>query len=145
MLDEPFSGLDPAGVDALAGVLRSAPPRAPPVVFSSHQLELVERLCSAVAIVSAGRLVASGRSPSSRPATAGGATASPWRAPRRAGPRPCRASRCCARTAARWSSRWPPDADDQALLDAARAAGRVTSFGAVRPRLADVFREVVEA
>ena len=36
-------------------------------------------------------------------------------------------------------------ADDQALLDAARAAGRVVAFGPVRPRLADVFREVVEA
>jgi ABC-2 type transport system ATP-binding protein len=32
-----------------------------PIVFSSHQLELVERLCEAVAIIRAGQLVASGR------------------------------------------------------------------------------------
>src|SRR5439155_777761 len=46
VLDEPFSGLDPVGVDVLADVLRGqARDRGVPVVFSSHQLELVERLC----------------------------------------------------------------------------------------------------
>jgi ABC-2 type transport system ATP-binding protein len=60
VLDEPFSGLDPVGVDVLSGVL-SDYAAGVPVVFSSHQLELVERLCEAVAIVKDGRLVASGR------------------------------------------------------------------------------------
>ena len=61
VLDEPFSGLDPVGVDVLSGVLREYAATGVPVVFSSHQLELVERLCEAVAIVKDGRLVASGR------------------------------------------------------------------------------------
>ena len=60
MLDEPFSGLDPVGVDVLSGVLADYASRGVPVVFSSHQLELVERLCEAVAIIKDGRLVASG-------------------------------------------------------------------------------------
>ena len=60
VLDEPFSGLDPVGVDVLSGVLREYAATGVPVVFSSHQLELVERLCEAVAIKD-GRLVASGR------------------------------------------------------------------------------------
>src|SRR5688572_2695866 len=60
-LDEPFSGLDPVGVDVLSAVLSDYAARGVPVVFSSHQLELVERLCEAVAIVKDGRLVASGR------------------------------------------------------------------------------------
>src|SRR4051812_46722274 len=61
VLDEPFSGLDPVGVDVLSGVLSEYAATGVPVVFSSHQLDLVERLCEAVAIVKDGRLVASGR------------------------------------------------------------------------------------
>ena len=60
VLDEPFSGLDPVGVDVLSGVLLDYARTGVPVVFSSHQLELVERLCEAVAIIKDGRLVASG-------------------------------------------------------------------------------------
>ena len=60
VLDEPFSGLDPVGVDVLCGVLAEYAATGVPVVFSSHQLELVERLCEAVAIIKDGRLVASG-------------------------------------------------------------------------------------
>jgi ABC-2 type transport system ATP-binding protein len=60
ILDEPFSGLDPVGVDVLSGVLGEYAATGVPVVFSSHQLELVERLCEAVAIIKDGRLVASG-------------------------------------------------------------------------------------
>ena len=61
VLDEPFSGLDPVGVDVLSGVLRELADGGVPVLFSSHQLELVERLCESVAIVKDGRLVASGK------------------------------------------------------------------------------------
>src|SRR4051795_13404469 len=60
VLDEPFSGLDPVGVDVLSGVLSEYAATGVPVVFSSHQLELVERVCEAVAIIKDGRLVASG-------------------------------------------------------------------------------------
>jgi ABC-2 type transport system ATP-binding protein len=61
VLDEPFSGLDPDGVDALSGALREEiERRGVPVIFSSHQLELVERLCDSVAIIAAGRIVERG-------------------------------------------------------------------------------------
>jgi ABC-2 type transport system ATP-binding protein len=60
VLDEPFSGLDPVGVDELAGVLRERAEAGAAVVFSSHQLDLVEQLCESVAIVHRGRCVASG-------------------------------------------------------------------------------------
>ncbi|HSK36775.1 MAG TPA: ATP-binding cassette domain-containing protein, partial [Actinomycetota bacterium] len=60
VLDEPFSGLDPVGVDVLAEVLADRAADGIPVIFSSHQLELVERLCEAVAIITRGRLVAAG-------------------------------------------------------------------------------------
>ena len=61
VLDEPFSGLDPVGVDALTAVLREeAATRGVPVVFSSHQLDLVERLCDRVVLIDHGRIVAAG-------------------------------------------------------------------------------------
>ena len=61
VLDEPFNGLDPVAVDTMSTVLvEYAHERGVPVLFSSHQLELVEALCDAVAIIDAGRLVASG-------------------------------------------------------------------------------------
>ena len=60
VLDEPFSGLDPVGVDTLSEVLAERASEGVPVVFSSHQLELVERLCDSVAIINGGRLVAGG-------------------------------------------------------------------------------------
>ena len=60
VLDEPFSGLDPVAVDVMSRVLREAADRGVPVLFSSHQLDLVERLCDRVGIVSAGRMVECG-------------------------------------------------------------------------------------
>src|SRR4029453_14733789 len=60
VLDEPFSGLDPVGVDVLGEVLAGRAADGIPVIFSSPQLELVERLCEAVAIINRGRLVAAG-------------------------------------------------------------------------------------
>ncbi|MFJ4842517.1 ABC transporter ATP-binding protein [Streptomyces sp. NPDC088746] len=60
VLDEPFSGLDPLAVDAMSEVLQEKAAEGIPVLFSSHQLELVERLCDRVAIVRSGRLAACG-------------------------------------------------------------------------------------
>lgn len=60
VLDEPFSGLDPLAVDAMADLLREHTRRGVPVLFSSHQLDLVERLCDRLVIMSRGRVVAAG-------------------------------------------------------------------------------------
>src|SRR5690606_23730247 len=143
VLDEPFSGLDPVGVDVLAGVLRAEVDRGVGVVFSSHQLDLVERLCDEVTIVDAGRVVA-----------AGGIAA-------------LRAAEGRTRLRVGLDSGWTgwaeglagargtavdgddvlidvePDHDDQEILDAARAAGRVRTFVHEQPSLVDLFREVV--
>ena len=146
VLDEPFSGLDPVGVDVLSGVLQGLADEGVPVVFSSHQLELVERLCESVAIVKDGRLVASGRVDelrergTTRPDRAGrggrgGRRVARARAGRRARrPRPGRPARRAAR---RRRAR--------ALLDAARTAGTVTHFALERPTLSELFRKAVAA
>jgi ABC-2 type transport system ATP-binding protein len=60
ILDEPFSGLDPMAVDAVAGVLQERAAAGAAVLFSSHQLELVERLCDDLVIISEGTIRAAG-------------------------------------------------------------------------------------
>jgi ABC-2 type transport system ATP-binding protein len=60
VLDEPFAGLDPVAVQTLAEVLRDEATRGAAVLFSSHQLELVEDICEDVAIIDQGRVVATG-------------------------------------------------------------------------------------
>ncbi len=60
ILDEPFSGLDPVAVDVMSRVLRERADAGVPVLFSSHQLDLVERLCDRVGIIKEGSMVAVG-------------------------------------------------------------------------------------
>jgi ABC-2 type transport system ATP-binding protein len=60
VLDEPFAGLDPLAVHTLAEVLRGQAVRGAAVLFSSHQLELVEDICEEIAIIDHGRIVTIG-------------------------------------------------------------------------------------
>src|SRR5437764_5836850 len=60
ILDEPFAGLDPLAVDVMSAVLRDEARAGIPVLFPSHQLELVEQLCDRVGIIRHGRMVAVG-------------------------------------------------------------------------------------
>jgi ABC-2 type transport system ATP-binding protein len=60
VLDEPFAGLDPVAVHTLAEVLRDEAARGAAVLFSSHQLELVEDICEDIAIIDHGRIVTTG-------------------------------------------------------------------------------------
>ena len=61
VLDEPFAGLDPIAVDALAALLHELCEAGTTVLFSSHQLDLVEHLCEDVVILNKGRVVLAGR------------------------------------------------------------------------------------
>lgn len=143
VLDEPFNGLDPVGVDVLSGVLESRVDAGAAVVFSSHQLDLVERLCHEVTIVDGGRVVAAGpigelrdrhATPVLRVEVEG------------AGPDWARAVPGVAAVREAGGAllvELAGGADDQAVLDAARAAGRVVTFAREIPSLADTFREVV--
>jgi ABC-2 type transport system ATP-binding protein len=60
ILDEPFSGLDPLAVETVAGVLQERASRGVSVLFSSHQLDVVERLCDDLVIIAGGTIRASG-------------------------------------------------------------------------------------
>jgi ABC-2 type transport system ATP-binding protein len=60
VLDEPFSGLDPIGIETMSAILRERAAQGVAVVFSSHQLDLVEDLCEDVVIINRGRIAAAG-------------------------------------------------------------------------------------
>ena len=60
ILDEPFSGLDPIAVETMKRLLRDQLESGVTILLSSHQLDLVSDVCSAVVIVSSGRVVLDG-------------------------------------------------------------------------------------
>lgn len=142
ILDEPFSGLDPVAVDVMRAVLAEKRDQGVPVVFSSHQLDLVERLCDRVGIVSRGQMVAVGsvadlqddgnaelvvEAPS---AVAGWAddVDDVVRVEFDRG---------------RWIVELAPGADEQRVLRAALGTGAVREFSRRRQPLSELFRDVV--
>lgn len=60
IMDEPFVGLDPKASHILKGMMRELCDRGGAIFFSTHVLEVAERLCDKVAIIKAGRLIRSG-------------------------------------------------------------------------------------
>jgi ABC-2 type transport system ATP-binding protein len=142
ILDEPFSGLDPVAVDVMSEVLRERKAAGVPVIFSSHQLDLVERLCDRVGIVRAGAMVASGTVDELR---AGGPAQLVVDAPQArdgwadALPGVTVHDRNGSRTVLELAE----GADDQPVLAAALATGPVHEFARRQPSLTELFRHVV--
>lgn len=60
ILDEPFSGLDPLNQEFLLGLIRDLSNDGTTVLFSAHQMQLVERLADRIAIMQTGRVVLEG-------------------------------------------------------------------------------------
>jgi ABC-2 type transport system ATP-binding protein len=60
ILDEPFSGLDPLAVDDLAAILAKLASEGTAILFSSHQLDLVQSVCQDVVIIDHGHVVLQG-------------------------------------------------------------------------------------
>ena len=142
VLDEPFSGLDPVAVDVMSQVLREKADDGVPVVFSSHQLDLVERLCDRVGIVRNGQMVTSGTVDELR---AGGAVRLIVHAPQApdgwADQLPGVTQR--GRHGEKTELELAPGADDQAVLRAALDTGPVHEFAHRLPSLTELFRHVV--
>jgi ABC-2 type transport system ATP-binding protein len=143
VLDEPFAGLDPMAVDVMSAVLREQAEAGLPVIFSSHELELVERLCDRVGIIDRGKIVAIGTVAELR---AGGherlwidapGAAAGWDSG-------VDGARLMQTDGSRWLFELDPGVDNQALLHAALATGPVLEFSRVEPSLGEIFRTVVE-
>jgi len=149
VLDEPFSGLDPVAVDVMSDVLRERAAAGVPVIFSSHQLDLVERLCDRVGIVRAGSMVATGTIDELR-ATGEAPWLLAWS--ERTDADAVRAALAAVDGVTTTAVPGRPDAvhvlvsragAEQAALRAALAVGDVTQFAPDLPSLADLFRDVV--
>ena len=143
VLDEPFSGLDPIAVDVMSDVLRERADAGVAVVFSSHQLDLVEDLCRTVAVVSAGRVV-----------LRGGVAALKRQGDRRL--------RLEVDGGTAWVERLPDgvevgaqrqdaislalraDIDPGEIIDLARTSGRLLGVRLEEPRLSELFRDAVD-
>ena len=143
ILDEPFSGLDPLAVDVVAGVLQEKAATGAAVLFSSHQLDVVERLCDDLVIIAAGTIRAAGSRDALRAEHA------------------THRYELLSSGDAGWLRDQPgitvldfdggyavfdaaDDAAAQSVLRAAVARGDVASFAPQRPTLADIFKEVIQ-
>ena len=143
VLDEPFSGLDPLAVDTIVAVLRERAAAGAPVLFSSHQLDVVERLCDDLVIIADGTIRAAGSREQLR---------ATYTSPR---------FELVVESDAGWLRDQPgvtlvdldgaravfdlvPGADEQPVLHAALARGPVRAFRPVSPSLAEIFREVAQ-
>jgi len=145
VLDEPFAGLDAFAVRTLAEVLRGEAARGAAVVFSSHQLELVEEICEDVVIIDHGRDVATGglealkRSSTRRRIELELEDASAKWLPAIAG------VELLERRMGRLRLLADRDVEpEQVLADARRCAG-VVAFSYGPPSLAELFVELIEA
>jgi ABC-2 type transport system ATP-binding protein len=143
VLDEPFVGLDPLAVDVMSAVLREQADAGLPVIFSSHELELVERLCDRVGIIDRGKMVAIGTVAELRT----GGRERVWidapGAPAAWDPG-IDGARLMQTDGSRLLFELDPGIDGQALLHAALATGPVLEFGRVEPSLGEIFRTVIE-
>ena len=141
ILDEPFSGLDPIAVETVLGVLQDHAAAGAPVLFSSHQLDIVERLCDDVVIIADGAIRAAGDASGLRDQHAGLRYALDGAPPALAEGAPG------IRILESTDRGVVVDADSeeaaQELLRRAVAAGSVRSFSRIRPSLAQTFREVI--
>ncbi len=150
VLDEPFAGLDPIGVDALGDAIRAEAERGAAVVFSSHQLDLVQHICDDIAVISAGRTVLTGDLQDIR-------QASQFRYLQLSLLPPADEAQAASSLSAlegvrvlsqrdrEFRCQVPRDADPQVLLAAVCRLGEIGYFRFEPPALSDLFREAVES
>jgi ABC-2 type transport system ATP-binding protein len=142
VLDEPFAGLDPLGVAALAAVIEELAEAGTAVLFSSHQLDLVEDVCRDVVVIERGRVVLAGPLEDLRAASrlryleVGFRESVAW-APRLEG------ARVVTADPGRTRLELAAGHELEELLALARSVGELTRFSFEPPALSDLFREAV--
>ena len=151
VLDESFWGLDLMSVEVVLGVPRDSAAQWVPVLFSSHQLDIVERLCDDVVVIGGGKILAQGSREALRAAHSGrefeieltGPTADAGWVRELPGVQ--------VTSLEAGFARFDADSDEAAQAVLARAVAapaspddRVLRFGKVTPSLAQIFKEVVK-
>ncbi|MGP5586143.1 ABC transporter ATP-binding protein [Glutamicibacter ardleyensis] len=141
VLDEPFSGLDPLAVDAMSSILADYAARGVPVLFSSHQLDLLDTLVDHLVIIQDGKIRANASAEDLRAAHTSryqlslGADAGWLRTEPGVEVIDLSGSNALVSFAT--------VADSQRVLAHALSRGNVTEFAVHRPALADIYREII--
>jgi ABC-2 type transport system ATP-binding protein len=141
VLDEPFSGLDPLGVESLAEMLVQTAATGVAVLFSSHQLDLVEDVCQDVVIIDQGRIVLAGvveelKAASTRRSLQITVNGDPYVPVLPSGT-------VTSKQDGRLRVLVDASVDIEEILASARRAGEVTTFSFEPPSLTDLFLEAV--
>jgi len=137
VLDEPFAGLDPVAVAFLSDVIGEHVAAGRNLLFSSHQLDLVEDLCEDITLIDRGRVVLQGNLAALRASSPErylrvGVDVDPaWLDPSLGATR--------STSAAGTRVRLAPGADPGAVLDAVRAHVPIADFGVETPSLSELF------
>jgi ABC-2 type transport system ATP-binding protein len=141
VLDEPFSGLDPLGVESMAELLAQTAATGVAVLFSSHQLDLVEDVCQDVVIIDHGRIVLAGVVEELKAASAYRSLdirvdGDPWVPVLPSGT-------VTSKQDGRVRVLVDASVDLEEILASARRVGEVTAFSFEPPSLTDLFLEAV--
>jgi ABC-2 type transport system ATP-binding protein len=139
VLDEPFAGLDPLAVESLSETLRLRARGGRTVLFSSHQLDLVQDLCQDIAMVDHGRTVLLGSVSTLRASSGRRQLRLHVMAPNRDWLLAFPDVTVVTDEADDLRLALPPGIDPLDVLDAARAAGKVVDFGLDLPTLSQLF------
>jgi ABC-2 type transport system ATP-binding protein len=139
VLDEPFAGLDPIAVESLSETLRLRARGGGTVLFSSHQLDLVQDLCQDIAMVDYGRTVLLGDVSTLRASSGRRQLRLHVMAPNRDWLLVFPNVTVVSDEADDLRLALPPGIDPLDVLDAARAAGKVVDFGLDLPTLSQLF------
>jgi ABC-2 type transport system ATP-binding protein len=142
VLDEPFAGLDPVAVEELSETLRARAAQGRTVLFSSHQLDLVQDLCEDIVMLDLGRTVLSGEVVALRASSGQRQLRLSSAAPDREWLRPFPVD-VVSEEAGELRLAIPPGLDPLEVLDAARRAGQVLDFGLDLPTLSQLFLDAV--
>ena len=141
VLDEPFSGLDPVAVAGLKEILVDQVRAGAALLFSSHQLDVVEDLTRAVVIVDRGRVVLAGDVDELRTTSAARYVAVSYATPPDAAWEP--PGEVIERTPSRLRTRIDAPTDSRTLFEAFASAGEMTAFSFTPPELSEVFLEAI--
>jgi ABC-2 type transport system ATP-binding protein len=141
VLDEPFSGLDPVAVDVLKEVLLERVEAGAALLFSSHQLDLVEDLTNDVVIVDHGQVLLAGDVDELRAGSAVRYVDATFVDPPDPAWQPT--GDVVARSARHVRMRVDATADGRAVLDELAATGPLSSFSFAPPELSEVFLNAI--
>jgi ABC-2 type transport system ATP-binding protein len=142
VLDEPFAGLDPIGVEALSAMIADLARGGTAVLFSSHQLDLVEDVCQDIVVIDRGRVVMHGELERLRAASSHRYLTVGFRGTGRWTPT-FEHARVLTAEPGRTRLELTGGADLEALVRLARSAGELTQFSLEPPALSDLFHQAV--